>query len=194
MLMPRGPHLPCHFFHLCSFRFSLIQTVVSLPTSRRNSSLSHHEFSIVKWSAKCWSPGARFIFTFLVWSRPAVTYMSIRHVWSFLVSKQSLWLRWSPSRHEPAHSVPCLSSSTAFRDLQPLPGRPRSLRLPPCSAHVKPLFSTSVHHCAADHHLDSARRLPFWPVHTHGHTVVCPLKSLHAFFPASSCRVRQRRA
>ena len=42
---------------------------------------------------------------FLIWSPPAATDISIQYVWSCF-STRSLWLRWSPSRLEPVHSIP----------------------------------------------------------------------------------------
>ena len=53
----------CHFFHLCSFPSLLRLTVICPPTPQINSSISHHDFPFVEWSAQCCSSGTRFIFT-----------------------------------------------------------------------------------------------------------------------------------
>ena len=62
-LMPRRTYLSFHFFHPCSFPWLLIPTVICPPTPRVSSSISHHDFPFVKWSAKMCTPGTRFIFT-----------------------------------------------------------------------------------------------------------------------------------
>ena len=74
-------------------------------------------FPSSKWSAKCCSLGILF---FPICSPPAATRISIPHVCTCheLFLTRSPWLRWSPSRHEPVHSVPSPSSSVAFREPQ----------------------------------------------------------------------------
>ena len=81
-LIPRGRYLPCHIFHLGSLPLLVIVTVICPPTPRINSSISHHDFPFVKWSAKCCSPCTpASSLLFLIWSPPATMRISIQYVW-----------------------------------------------------------------------------------------------------------------
>ena len=156
-LMPRRPFPPLSLPPSVFVPFCYRDTLFICSRNRQiNSSISHHDVSFVNWSAKCCSPGKRFILTL-----PDLV-ISCCHKSSYST------VLIFPSPHLDAIAV------AAF-EFQVLHHRLHSETL--CCS--RPVFD----HCTADHHHASTRRLPlgpFRPIRVYVHVNIVSSACFHA--------------